>query len=679
MKKLAETILKESYGKEAIFRDGQYEAIQSALNKNRTIVVQRTGWGKSLVYFTSTKLNRMYGRGVTIIICPLLVLMENQIAAAKKFNLKCAVLNSTVKDKYARAKIIDNLKKNIYDVFFVSPETLLNDELQGIISRIKIGMFVIDECHCISDWGHDFRPEYSRQYEIIETLPKNIPILGTTATANDRVIEDLKEQFGEETFISRGPLTRASMSIEIVKLGSKALKYAWILKNLPIIPGSGIIYCMSRRECDMLSQFLNKNGIEARPYYSDPKKDVENVITEKFFMENKVKVIVATIKLGMGYDKPDIEFVIHFQKPKNVVEYYQQIGRAGRGIPNSYCYLLTGEEDDKIHHYFINNAFPTETEAKQIVGLIKKTGRISQAALSKVINIRRSKLERFLPILVKEKVIDREGMVFKITQNTFEYNREYYEKIKKIRGEELQELNEYIKTSDCLSKYIVNSLDDTTSENCGKCSNCIGGSILLDTNNEITHNELIEIQEYLNSIYLEIEPRKLWTDKKRIPNPNHKGYALAIYGDSGLGEMVQNDIEAGLKFRELLIDKSVEVLRKKVHFIDDCIITYVPSLRNDRVETFTKELAEKLGIPFMDLLGKNEAPTQIEMENSHHKETNAVNSFYFKGDKLDPSKMILIDDFVDSRWTLSACGLLLKQNGAQMVIPYCLADSSYGE
>ncbi|MCL1924429.1 MAG: RecQ family ATP-dependent DNA helicase, partial [Defluviitaleaceae bacterium] len=657
MKKLAETILKESYGKDAFFRDGQYEAIESTLKKNRTIVVQRTGWGKSLVYFTSTKLSRIYGRGTTIIISPLLVLMENQIEAAKKLKLKCGILNSTVRDKYERAKVLENLRRNAYDVFFISPETLLSDELQGIISRIDIGMFVIDECHCISDWGHDFRPEYGRLYEIMEMLPGDVPILGTTATANNRVVEDLKTQFGENTFISRGPLTRESMSIEIVKLANKAYKYSWLAKNIPNLPGSGIVYCLTRRDCEALSEFLNERGINARPYYSDARKDEDNTLTEKLFLENKIKVIVATIKLGMGYDKSDIGFVVHFGKPKNVVEYYQQIGRAGRGIPDSYCYLLSSPEDDQIHNYFIDNTFPTEYEATRIVNVIEKSENgIARTNITKLINIRKTKLERFLPILVKEKVIYKQGRKYYRTKEPFNYNGEYYEKISETKRIELKEMTNYIGTKDCLSKFIVYALDDKTANDCGKCANCLKRGILPNVvSDKFYEDELLEIWEYLNRMYLNIEPRKLWTDKTRVPNPNHQGYALAKYGESGYGELIKKDRESELKYRQVLVDKTCEFIREKIRFIDDFIITSVPSLRSKKVELFARDVADTLGIPYVELLLKEDAPPQKEMENSHFKEMNARNSFKLKDASNVVSKVILIDDIVDSRWTLTAC------------------------
>ena len=320
----AEEMLKAACGEDAKFHAGQYEAIEATLTHHRSLVVQKTGWGKSMVYFISAKLLG----GITVVISPLLVLMENQKEAAEKLGLECAVLNGQVKGEQ-RAEMIRDLCNGEYNVLFTTPETLFSKDVSESIPNLNIRLFVIDECHCISDWGHDFRLEYSRLNRIIRLLPENVSILGTTATANNRVINDLKQQLGDDVFVLRGPLTRESLHIEILHMDSKAERYVWIKKNLNKLPGSGIIYCLTQRDCEQLSSYLNENGLNTLPYHSGLTDDL---VTEaqNAFRDNRIKAIVATIKLGMGYDKRDIGFVIHFQRPSSLVAYYQQIGRAGR-------------------------------------------------------------------------------------------------------------------------------------------------------------------------------------------------------------------------------------------------------------------------------------------------------------------------------------------------------------
>ena len=328
----AERIIKGLYGPTAKFRDGQYEAIEATMTKKRVLVVQRTGWGKSLVYFVCTKLMRQENKGVTMVVSPLLVLMENQIEAATKMGLRCDVLNSTVKDR--RWEILDSLENNELDLILITPETLFSDEVQARLKNIRIGLFVIDEAHCISDWGHDFRLQYGNLKTVISALPPAVPVLATTATANDRVVRDLEAQLGNNVYVSKGPLTRESLSIQVLEMPDRITRYAWILENLGKLPGSGIIYCLTQRDCDFLSAFLRLNGVRAEAYYARDGEDgaVLNKEIEERFERNEIKALVATIKLGMGYDKGDIAFVIHYQMPPNIVSYYQQIGRAGRNI-----------------------------------------------------------------------------------------------------------------------------------------------------------------------------------------------------------------------------------------------------------------------------------------------------------------------------------------------------------
>ena len=336
--------------------------------RKRTLVVQRTGWGKSLVYFISAKMLRKKKRGMTMVVSPLLVLMDNQREMAEKMNLKCDVLNSTVKGR--RADIIESLIHDELDVIFVTPETLFASDIQSSLHRFRIGLFVIDEAHCISDWGHDFRLEYGKLGRVISAMPPNVSVLAVTATANNRVINDLRTQLGDDVYVSRGHLTRESLHIQILRLDTKAKRYAWLLENLSKLPGTGIIYCLTKRDCEELSQFLNHYGLNTMPYYSGNDDTINTEAIEKFH-GNKIKAVIATVKLGMGYDKGDISFVIHYQTPANIVSYYQQIGRAGRNISDAYAFLMSGgKEDERINKFFIESAFPTGSESRSIYRVI---------------------------------------------------------------------------------------------------------------------------------------------------------------------------------------------------------------------------------------------------------------------------------------------------------------------
>lgn len=675
-------ILKSIYGSNASFRNGQYEAIEATMTNNRTLVVQRTGWGKSLVYFVCTKLMREQKRGVTMIVSPLLTLMENQIDAAKKIGLRCNVLNSTVKDM--RDEILTSLEKDELDLVLVTPESLFRDDVQRRLKNIRIGLFVIDEAHCISDWGHDFRLEYGKLKTIIQQLPTNVPILATTATANDRVVADLRSQLGNNVFVSRGPLTRESLYIQVLNKPDKIERYAWILENIPKLKGSGIIYCLTQRDCDYLADFLKKNGISAAAYYSRSGEDGNNINheIEENFRNNKLKVIVATIKLGMGYDNGDIAFVIHYQMPQNIVSYYQQIGRAGRNLDRAYIFLLYGKEDEEILNYFIDTAFPTEQETESIVQYIGSKDGVKESEIISALNIRSARIKKALSFLQNDGFIRKEKSYYYLTPKKFVYNKEHYEMITAIRKHEVEQMKCLAGTQECYSRYIVSCLDDKTAHNCGHCANCLGKEFLPSA---VSQKFIHIAEEFVNKLIIPIEPRKMWvnssvTTASKIAHINQQGFCLSKYGDAGYGELVkQGKHSKEMRFCDQLVGKTVEILRPFIQEHEITHICCVPSLRSELVKDFAIRVAEALKLEFEDILKKTSAQQQKEMENSAHQCANAYQSFFIKENVTVPRNILLIDDIVDSKWTFTVCGYRLMEAGAENIYPFALADSSKRE
>lgn len=675
-------ILKSIYGSNASFRDGQYEAIEATMTNNRTLVVQRTGWGKSLVYFVCTKLMREQKRGVTMVVSPLLALMENQIDAAQKIGLRCNVLNSTVKDM--RDEILTSLEKDELDLILVTPESLFSDDVQRRLKNIRIGLFVIDEAHCISDWGHDFRLEYGKLKTIIQQLPTNVPILATTATANDRVVADLRSQLGNNVFVSRGPLTRESLYIQVLNKPDKIERYAWILENIPKLKGSGIIYCLTQRDCDYLADFLKKNGISAAAYYSRSGEDGNNINREieENFRNNKLKIIVATIKLGMGYDKGDIAFVIHYQMPQNIVSYYQQIGRAGRNLDRAYIFLLYGKEDEEILNYFIDTAFPTEQETESIVQYIGSKDGVKESEIISALNIRSARIKKALSFLQNDGFIRKEKSYYYLTPKKLVYNKEHYEMITAIRKHEVEQMKCLAGTQECYSRYIVSCLDDKTAHNCGHCANCLGKEFLPSA---VSQKFIHIAEEFVNKLIIPIEPRKMWvnssvTTASKIAHINQQGFCLSKYGDAGYGELVkQGKYSKEMRFCDQLVGKTVEILRPFIQEHEITHICCVPSLRSELVKDFAIRVAEALKLEFEDILKKTSAQQQKEMENSAHQCANAYQSFFIKENVTVPRNILLIDDIVDSKWTFTVCGYRLMEAGAENIYPFALADSSKRE
>lgn len=677
--------LKQMLGNDVEFRDGQWEAINFALNNRKTLIVQQTGWGKSIVYFIATKMLRDKGKGPTILISPLVALIRNQIESASNLGIVAGSINSQNVDEWDSVKTL--LKDDHCDILLISPEQLANKErfreLMSYVSK-GIGMFVVDEAHCISDWGHDFRPDYRRIINIIKSLPPNVPIMATTATANQRVIEDIANQLGDIE-ISRGPLVRKSLRIEAIKLKDQAERLAWLAQNVPLMPGVGIIYCLTVSDCIKVNKWLQLNEINSRAYYSNIKPPEEKINLENMFMRNKIKCLVATIALGMGYDKGDIGFVIHFQRPGNVVSYYQQIGRAGRKLDQAYAILLNGIEDDDIQEYFIRSAFPSQKEMAQVVSVIENSNYgLKQKTILTNINIRAGRLEKCLKYLEVENVISKDSENC-YTRTVIPWTADIGKSISvtKHRYEELKEMQEFVETDSCYMDYIAKKLDDPNAKECGKCSNCSGKKFF---QNDIDSTLIFEAIRFLKGEYIAIECRKQWpagikgisTKNMNSNERTEDGRALCNFGDAGWGKYIHDDKYKNNYFRDELVDASVELIQLWLSDkISSMNVAYVPSLNKpDLVKSFANRVAKKLGIPCLNLITKVVAARpQKELENSYYQSENAISSFSVT-EECPHCNILLIDDIVDSKWTLTVCGYLLKQKGAELIYPFAIASAA---
>lgn len=684
MYKEATKYLKQMFGDGAEFRSGQWEAIDLALHNRKALIVQQTGWGKSIVYFIATKILRGAGKGPTILISPLLSLVRNQIDSASKLGIVAESINSQNVEEWEGVK--SKLREDTCDILLISPEQLGNRErLTELLSYLSkgIGLFVVDEAHCISDWGHDFRPDYRRIINIIKTLPPNVPVIATTATANQRVVEDISHQLGDID-VSRGPLVRESLRLQTIKLNDQAERMAWLADNVPKMSGVGIIYCLTVSDCNKVSKWLQENGIDARAYTGKLETE-ERKTLESLFMNNKLKCLVATVALGMGYDKADIGFVIHYQRPGNVVSYYQQIGRAGRRLDNAFAILLNGVEDDDIQEYFIKTAFPTETEMSDVVSAIEKsTSGLKQNQILRLINIRLNRLEKCIKFLEVENIIskDKDSRYFR-TINDWIPDIGKSETVTRHRYEELAEMQEFVELNSCYMKFIAQKLDDPYAKECGKCSICIGENFFTT---DINAKLALKAIKFLKGEHIEIERRKQWpagimgeTQKKISAEEQlQDGRALCAFGDAGWGKFIHDDKYVNSYFREELVDASVELfLEWMPDTITEMCIAYVPSLsKPELVRSFAHRLADKLSIPCLDIIEKIKTTRpQKELENSAYQCQNAFDGFAVTSDS--PScNIILIDDMVDSKWTLTVCGYMLKKKGAGLIYPFAIASTA---
>lgn len=692
----AESLLQNALNKSnAKFRDGQWEAISELLQNNaRLLVVQRTGWGKSLVYFIATKLLRDRGSGVTLLISPLLALMRNQIAAAKRIGVKATTVNSSNQQDWDRIQA--QLLTNQIDILLISPERLGNqDFLENTLLPISrnIGLFVVDEAHCISDWGHDFRPDYRRIVRILQKLPPNIPVLATTATANNRVVDDIKHQLGSTLKISRGALTRNSLQLQNIYLPSQAERMAWLAKILPQISGSGIIYTLTVADAERLTGWLIIKGINAKAYHSklDPNSQRNAELREQLenqLLNNEIKVLVATVALGMGFDKPDLAFVIHYQRPGSVVHYYQQVGRAGRAVEQAYGILLNGKEDDEIVNYFINTAFPPEADTTNVLQALNEAeDGYSAPQLQQQLNLSKGRIEKVLKLLSLESpaAVIKQGKKWYTTAINYQPNREKIEALTKIRRQEQAQMQQYMKSQQCLMAFLANALDDPEPQPCGKCAVCLGRNLLpTDYSTPIVNDAIV----YLRKSDRIIEPRKMWTSQA-LPTYGFSGRikpelqaeigkVLSLWGDAGWGELVKRGKYQDNHFDDALVQGTVEMIRRWQPQSMPTWITCVSSLtRPNLVPNFAQRLANQLKLPFKPAVIKvRQNRPQKEMNNSYQQANNLDGVFEIDINQINSGAVFLIDDIVDSRWTFTVVAALLRRAGSGQVFPVALALNS---
>ena len=529
-------------GPAATFRDGQREAIEAvARDGRRALVVQRTGWGKSLVYWIATRVRRDEGRGPTLIISPLLSLMRNQIAMAERLGLRAATINSGNTDEWEA--VGHGLAANAIDVLLISPERLANERFAtDVLPSIEhsIGLLVVDEAHCISDWGHDFRPDYRRIEAILRSLDPSVPVLATTATANDRVVADVVAQLGDGVQVFRGPLSRDSLRLDAIPLANQAERLAWLAGRLPELPGSGIVYCLTVADTQRVATFLRGQGIDARPYNADLTTE-ERETLEDALIAGEMKALVATVALGMGFDKPDLGFVVHYQRPGSAIAYYQQVGRAGRAVDMAYGVLLGGREDDDIAAFFMDNAFPPTVNMHEILDALETTGSMSKTQLQEAVNLRIGRIEQALKLLEIDGAVERDGSRYRRTATPWEQDEARIERVKAARRVELAQMQAYMTHEGCLMEYLVDLLDDPTAAPCGQCARCRGRGMSRETDPD----HVAAAISFLRRDLRPIAPRKQWPAgavdglSGKIAPPNEPGLALSVLGDAGWGREVQ--------------------------------------------------------------------------------------------------------------------------------------------
>ena len=678
---------------DAEFRDGQRQAIELLVDgRARVLVVQRTGWGKSAVYFISTHLLRQRGAGPTLLISPLLALMRNQIDAAERLGLRCMTVNSSANTTID--ELSDALEAETVDLLLISPERLANPEFAGKVMPLvgrRPGLIVIDEVHCISDWGHDFRPDYRRIGRMIERLSAaNVPVLGCTATANDRVVDDVSAQLGDNLTVLRGPLRRDGLALSTIRLDRQAERLAWLDRELGSqhtrADGSGIIYTLTVRDADNVAAWLNSRGHDVLAYHS-VLDESDKLVAEQRLLRNDVDALVATVALGMGYDKPDLAFVFHFQSPGSPVGYYQQVGRAGRALTTSRAVLLRGLEDEQIQDYFIEKAFAEEHLVRDVIAAFDRSDvPLSLMKVQVALNIKMGALEKVVKQLDADGALRRVGgQTYERTLLAWEYPSARIDEVTTARRLEQAAMVDYFSTTDCRMLFLARLLDDDASERCGICDNCVGVAEDVDLSTEV----VAAAEAFLRQRPLEIAPRKQCFDddtgKRSTIPPDEQlepGRALAIWGDAGWGRLVRDvkerdTNEQRLAFDDQLVDAMADMLREWAPDPAPEWVTVVPSLRHPELAaSMAERVAARLGLAFHPVVRKVvDRPPQASQQNSYFQQRNVVGSFAIAGD-VPTGPVLLLDDAFDSGWTLTEVGRLLRRHGSGLVHPAALASSA---
>ena len=680
-------LLHAMLGADAEFRPGQWEAIETiAVKKQRAVIVQRTGWGKSLVYFLATKLLRDQGAGPTILISPLLSLMRNQLEMAGRIGIHAYTINSANREEWD--KVEEALSDNKCDILLISPERLNNARfLESVLPGMagRVGLFVVDEVHCISDWGHDFRPDYRRIVRILQMLPKSVPVLGTTATANNRVVTDVQAQLGSDLLVLRGALARESLRLQNISLANQSERLAWLVENLPKFPGSGIIYCLTVADTEQVAGWLRQKGFSAKAYHAGNDSKIDRSALEEAFLKNEIKILVATVALGMGFDKPDIGFVIHFQRPGSVIAYYQQVGRAGRGLERSYGILLGGVEDDEIQEYFIESAFPSVPIMQEILRTLEQNEELTTQEILTHVNVSKKGLDKALKLLEVDGAVGilqqgRKTSYFR-TPNPWKPDIERIERVTDLRRTELGQIQGYMAHSGCLMEFLQRTLDDSDPHPCGRCANCRGKGLP----HSVSRALVIEAEEYLKGRDIVIKPRLnlppgiLPSEKGKIPLElvNAGGRSLCYYGDAGWGTLVRTGKYVDGYFSDELVNAAVRLIRNWNPVPRPEWLTTVPSRRHpELLPSFAERLAALLGLQFMPVLIRiADVPEQKNMQNSSMQAANVLNTLAIQG-KVPSSPVLLVDDIIDSGWTLTIAGWLLRTHGSGAVYPFTLTRAT---
>ncbi|MET8974792.1 RecQ family ATP-dependent DNA helicase [Streptomyces sp. NPDC004539] len=691
----------------ARLREDQWRAVEALVAEGRrALVVQRTGWGKSAVYFVATALLRTRGAGPTVIVSPLLALMRNQVDAAARAGVRARTINSANTEEWGSVQ--EEIAEGVVDVLLISPERLNHPDFRDRVLpslAAATGLLVVDEAHCISDWGHDFRPDYRRLRTMLADLPAGVPVLATTATANARVTADVAEQLGtgaaSDALVLRGPLNRESLSLNVLRLPDAAHRLAWLADHLDDLPGSGIVYTLTVAAAEEVTAFLRQRGY-AVASYTGRTENAERQQAEEDLLGNKVKALIATSALGMGFDKPDLGFVVHLGSPSSPIAYYQQVGRAGRGVDHAEVLLLPGREDEAIWEYFASLAFPAEELVRRTLDVLARAqGPVSLPALEPLVELRRSRLESMLKVLDVDGAVRRVKGGWTATGQPWSYDTDRYAWVARQREAEQRAMREYGAATGCRMEFLQRQLDDETAVPCGRCDNCAGARFTADASSAALDAARVD----LDRAGVEVEPRRMWPTGLAAVGMDLKGRIPAgeqAAAGRALGRL--SDIGWGNRLRPLLAPQAPDgpvpedVARAVVGVLADWakgpggwasgaadaparpvgVVTVPSRTRVSLIGSLGAHIAEVGRLPLLGGLEYAEGSSRVARSNSAQR-LKALDGALLVPPALAAAldgaqgPVLLVDDLSETGWTLAVAARMLRRAGARGVMPLVLA------
>jgi len=693
----AEEILRDLAGSEAQLRDDQWQAIEALVAGRRALVVQRTGWGKSAVYFISTGLLRRRGAGPTVIVSPLLALMRNQIAAADRAGIHAVTVNSANIERWN--EIYGDITGGQVDVLLVSPERLNNPEFRDQVLphlAATCGLLVVDEAHCISDWGHDFRPDYRRLRTFLPELPVGTPVLATTATANSRVVDDVAEVLGlgrddGDVLVQRGTLERESLYLSVLQLPDHAHRLAWLADHLDDWLGSGIICVLTVAATQDVAEYLRSRGKSVLAY-SGRDGEEDRLDAEQALLDNRVKALVATSALGMGFDKPDLGFVVHLGAPLPRGAYYQQWGGGGGATERADAVLIPGEDDEAIWRYFGSVGFPPEAQVREVLDVLTDAGEaVSTPKLEASVDLTRSRLEAMLKVLDVDGAVQRVKAGWVATGRIWGYDADRYERVAEARRTEQQAMRDYIVTDRCRMQFLREQLDDPQARPCGRCDNCTQSTV--DSGTNVSSVEAARVELARPGVV--IESKKNWPSnmaafgidvRGRISEQEsaEAGRAIARLAGVGYGPRLRELVGPNATDDDVpkeILDVAVNVLTQWRQDWPErpSAVVAVGSNRLDRlIASAAQGIADVGHLPYLGSI-RHLGPSSSGGSNSAHR-LKAVWDAYAMEPGVESGlreaagqAVLLVDDFVDSGWTMTVLARSIRHLGVGRVYPLALA------